>query len=258
MKIISFIILFAYSFLYSVDYNLEISALSNGTAGLYSISKSVSDSYYNPSFSFSGIETSYTELYSLKELSYGGLYLGKKFKRFAFSSGILFLNNSVYKKGEYILSVSKNILNLNVGVSARILYISMENDYCHTAFVLDAGFNKNFDKLSVDFSIKNITNTKIDGEKISNFFLWNINYLFTKSFTIGFGIEKQTDYDFIYKIATYYKLNKYLHIFSGYKINPDRLGGGFIVFLKKISFSYGFQTHSELPITHYFTIGYAL
>ena len=167
-----------------------------------------------------------------------------------------FLNSPLYKEGEFLIAFSRKILSINTGISTRILYLTIKDEKFKLAYLLDFGFHKKINKYSLAFSWKNITYSKLNGEELPVFLLWEMGYNISSNIKIVFGFEKQSKNDFIFYLATNYKINKYFNVFSGYRQKPSRIGAGFSILVKKILFSYSFLTHPALFNTHYFTLEY--
>ena len=257
LKILLFLLLIGLN-LFSIDLNLENSAVANASSGINLIYLTPSSAYYNPAFFAKGIETSYTALFSLNELSYYNLCGGVKLKRFNISSGLSYLDNPEYVEGTYFVGMSASFMKTNFGLTARTLFNKIGDDAYKIAYLFDVGFHKKFSRLSIAMSCKNITASRFDGEKLPIYMLSEASYKLTSKSVFALGIEKQTQQDFIFRFALSYKVSRYFSIFSGYQFDPQRIGAGFLVKIKKINFSYSIRTHDYLNLTHYLSLGYDL
>ena len=55
-----------------------------------------------------------------------------------------------------------------------------------------------------------------------------------------------------------YDINQILSLSVGFQSNPNRVGAGLQIQFMKIEFGYGLLTHHVLPITHQFSVGWAI
>ncbi len=260
MKKFRIIILIIFSFvpLFSIDLNIDNSAYSNTYGSICFINQHPSNSFFNPSFCKSGIETSITTLFSMSELVFYNLSYGKNFKSFGISTGLSYLDNPNYKEGKFFLSFSKKFYDIHFGVSVRNIFTKIINENLLLGYAFDFGFYKNFKSYGIAFSWKNITNAKFDSENLPVYMIWEINYKILNNTKFSLGIEKQTGFDYQFLFASNFKYNNYLNFFSGYRFSPQRIGLGFEISIKKVILAYSILTHPELPITHYISLQYAL
>lgn len=244
--------------LFAIDLNLENSAVTNASSGINLLYLTPSSAYYNPAFFCKGVETSYTSLFSLTELSYYNLHSGIKLKHFSISSGISYLDNPQYVEGAYYVGFSASYLSVNFGISTKMLFNKIGDDDYKMAYLLDFGFHKEFNQLSLAMSCKNITGSHFDSEKLPIYMLSEASYQLSENAIFALGIEKQTQQDFVFRFSLSYKVIENFHLFSGYQFEPQRIGIGFLTKIKKINFSYSVRTHYYLSLTHYLSLGYDL
>ncbi len=242
--------------LHSIDLNLDTSAFSNAYGSMGFLQNHPSSVSFNPSFFQTGLETSATALFSLKDLEYYNLFIGKNIQKINITAGLSSLNSDLYKENKMKIAISRRLFGINLGVATNIILLKIDD--FNVCYSLDFGLNKRFKKFAMAFAFQNFTNSKYQNEHLPVNLIYEANLKVNKNASVSFGLEKQIGYDFIFMFGSIYKINDYLSLFSGYRLNPNRIGVGFDIKIKKIKFSYSILTHSDLPLTHYITLVYAL
>jgi len=257
MKLFILIFLLLCSLLSALDLHLPSSAIQNATSGLVLIYPSPSASNSNPACSSNGVETSATYLFSLEDLPYYNLHLQYKFRKFGFHIGSSFLSHPLYKESSNSFSLSYTYQKFTLGSSIKHLYNDVEDYNEDSALMANVGFLWKNENNSTGLSIRNITHSSFLEEQLPIVYLWESCFHITQKSRLSIGLEKETDFNFSFKIAGRYDVHRILTILSSYQYEPDRIGVGAIFNLDKFRFCYSVRTHQHLPLNHYISINYA-
>lgn len=242
----------------AIDLHLPNSAVQNATSGSILIYPSPSASSSNPACSFNGVETAAAYLFNLEDLPYFNFHFQQDFRNFGIHLGSSYLAHPFYKESVSTLSISYSYLDLSVGSSLRYLYNSVENYSSDQAFTSDVGILWQNENISSGLSILNVTQSKFLEVDLPVVYLLESCYKITDKSKLSIGLEKETDFDFSFKIAGRYDMYKALTILTSYQFQPDRIGVGAVFKLRNFNISYSVRTHQYLPLSHYISLGYAL
>ena len=133
----------------------------------------------------------------------------------------------------------------------------VENFQKDSSLLFDVGMSWKLQNMQTAIAVKNFQQAEYLQSKLPIFYLWEMCYDFGKS-KISFGMEKQKNFDFAFKLAGKYDVSKNLSMLSGYQYQPDRLSFGLIFRIKNTKLIYSIRTHQYLDFTHYITLGYSL
>ncbi len=255
MRVVLIVFLFYLTSLFALDLNLPKSAYHNATQNLELAIPAVSSN--NPAIIRSGAETSATYLFNLKEIPIYNNSFGYKFRNFGFQIGNTFLSHSLYKESITKISVNYQLKFVVIGFSARHLMNDVENFQKDSSLLFDVGMSWKLQNMQTAIAVKNFQQAEYLQSKLPIFYLWEMCYDFGKS-KISFGMEKQKNFDFAFKLAGKYDVSKNLSMLSGYQYQPDRLSFGLIFRIKNTKLIYSIRTHQYLDFTHYITLGYSL
>ena len=111
--------------------------------------------------------------------------------------------------------------------------------------------------ISTGLSVCNVTHSRFLEEQLPIVYIWESCFSITNKSSLSLGLEKETDFDFAFKIACRYDVHKVLSILSSYQYEPDRIGVGAIFNLKDFSICYSVRTHQYLSLNHYISLIYA-
>jgi len=256
MKLFIIIILLFCSSLSAVDLYLPSSAIQNATSGSVLIYPSPSAANNNPACSSQGIETSATYLFSLEDLPYYNLHVQYKYRNFGFHVGSSFLTHPLYKESSNSFSLNYTYLNFTFGSSIKHLYNMVENYHEDSTILANVGLLWENENNSTGFSIRNITHSSFLEEQLPIVYLWESCFPITQKSRISVGLEKESDFDFAFKVAGRYDVHKIFTILSSYQYEPDRIGVGAVFNLKYFKFCYSVRTHQYLPLNHYISLNY--
>ena len=257
MKFFIIIFLIYCSILSAIDLHLPSSAIQNATSGLVLILPSPSAVKSNPACSLPGIETSATYLFSLEDLPYYNFHVQYKFRDFGFHIGNSFLAHPLYKESSSMFTLNYTHQEFTIGSSIRYLYNMVEEYHEDSALLADIGLLWQKGNISTGLSVHNVTHSTFLEEQLPIIYLWESCFSITQKSRLSVGLEKETDFDFAFKIAGRYDVHQVLTILTSYQYEPDRIGVGTIFNLKDFSICYSIRTHQYLSLNHYISINYA-
>ena len=257
MKLFIIISLILCTSLSAIDLHLPTSAIQNATSGLVLIFPSPSATNSNPACTFQGIETSATYLFSMEDLPFYNFHVQYKYRDFGFHVGSAFLSHPLYKESSNSFTLNYTYNEFTIGSSIRHLYNMVEEYHEDSALLVDMGLLWQNGNISTGLSVRNITHSKFLEEQLPIVYLWESCFSITNRSKLSIGLEKETDFDFAFKIAGRYDVHKVLTILSSYQYEPDRIGVGAIFNLKDFGICYSVRTHQYLLLNHYISLNYA-
>ncbi len=257
MKLFIIISLLFCTILSAIDLHLPLSAIQNATSGLVLIYPSPSAANSNPACTFSGIETSATYLFSMEDLPFYNFHVQYRYRNFGFHVGSSFLAHPLYKESSSMFSVNYTYHEFSIGSSIRHLYNMVEEYHEDSTLLADMGLLWKNGNISTGLSVRNAAHSKFLEERLPIVYLWESCFSITPKSRLSVGLEKETGFDFAFKIAGRYDVHKVLTILSSYQYEPDRIGVGAIFNLKDFSICYSVRTHQYLSLNHYISLNYA-
>ncbi|MBI2915845.1 MAG: hypothetical protein HYY07_03205 [Elusimicrobia bacterium] len=202
----------------------------------------------------------YTQLFSLKELRYGGTAIAVPTKMGAFGSSYSQFGFSQYMERQMILSHSLSLSEgVWMGYSLKGLFLQIEGFGSSSAFGLDIGLNTTLsEKLRLGLFARNLNRPTIGdgGETIARSFSIGFSY------QLVYGLHWMLDYertDFkppLWKSGLELDLNRSFFFRSGFNSPPLSISGGFGSRIGRTSFDYAYQHHLTLPGSHHFSLGF--
>ncbi len=258
MKFIFITLLLFCTFLSALDLHLPASAIQNATSGLVLLYPSPSAVNGNPACLSQGIETSLTYLFSMEDLPYYNLHAQYKFQHFGLHLGSSYLAHHLYTESNSMFSLNYSYDAFTLGSSIRYLYNSVEGYHKDSAILADLGLVWNEGNISSSLSVHNVTHSSFLEERLPIVYFWETCFSITNRSKLSIGLEKETNFDFAFKLAGRYDVHKLLTILSSYQYEPDRIGVGAVFNLKNFSICYSVRTHQYLSLNHYITLNYAL
>jgi len=243
--------------LFSIDLHLPASAIQNAASGSILIYPSPSAADSNPACSCKGVETSATYLFSMEDLPYFNFHFQQKYKHIGIHLGSSYLAHPLYQESINTLSLNYSYSYFTIGSSLRYLYNSVEDYNKGQSISADIGILWQNENILSSLSILNVTQSKLLQVKLPVVYLLESCYKITDKSRISVGLEKETDFEFSFKIAGRYDIYKALTILSSYQFQPDRIGIGMVFNLNSFSICYSVRTHQYLSLSHYISIGYA-
>ena len=240
----------------AVDLAINTSAVQNATAGMILLANSPSGTGLNPAYFHPGVESGISYLFGIRELPYYTFHLAASRNKWGFYLGATHLAHPQYKESSFNLSLNYRSSFFATGSSLRMVHNRISEYYVSSAYLADVGFLFSKEDFSSAFAVRNISQTRFQGDILPVVLLWEMNYQLTPHSSLSLGVEKEKDYDFTYKIGAYYRLHPYLALLCSYQYEPDRIGAGVILLPSPIRASYSIQTHRYLDITHFLSLTY--
>ena len=256
MKLFIIIFLFC-TILSAIDLHLPISAVHNATSGLVLIHPSPSAASSNPACLFPGIETSATYLFSMEDLPFYNFHAQYRYRNFGFHLGSSLLSHPLYKESISTFTLNYAYYEFAIGSSIRYLFNMVDEYHEDSALLVDMGLLWQNGSISTGLSVRNVTHSQFLEEQLPIVYLWESCFSITNKSRLSVGLEKETEFDFAFKIAGRYDVHKVLTILSSYQYEPDRIGVGAIFNLKDFSICYSVRTHQYLSRNHYISLSYA-
>ncbi|MCK4312013.1 MAG: hypothetical protein KAW88_04695 [Candidatus Cloacimonetes bacterium] len=256
-KIILFIIIVICSNLSAIDLNLPFSAIQNATSSLVLIYPSPSSSAVNPALHCSGVETSATYLFGIKDIPFYNFHSGLIYKDFGFYLGNSIIEHPLYKESSSNLGLSYKHRFYSIGLGLRYLYNKVENYHKDSSLIVDWGFSWKNKNITTGLSIRNVSQSSFLEAKLPVVYLWETSFEISKDSRFALGFEKEDGFDFSFKFASRYDIFKMMSILASYQYEPDRLGIGIVFNISKMNVVYSIRTHQYLDLTHYISVGYA-
>ncbi len=257
MKFFIIIFLIYCTTLSAIDLHLPSSAIQNATSGLVLIYPSPSAAKSNPACTFAGVETTATYLFSLEDLPFYNFHIQRKYRDFGFHIGNSFLAHPLYKETSSIFTLNYTHQEFTIGTSIRYLYNMVKEYHEDSSLLADMGLLWENGNISTGISVHNLTHSKFLEEQLPIIYLWESCFSITQKSRLSIGLEKETDFDFTFKIAGRYDIHKIFTILSSYQYEPDRMGVGAIFNLRDFNICFSTRTHQYLPFNHYISINYA-
>ena len=257
MKLFIIIFLIFCTSLSAIDLPLPVSAIQNATSGLVLIYPSPSAANSNPACTLPGIETSATYLFSMEDLPFYNFHIQYKYRDLGFHIGSSFLAHPLYKESSNSFTLNYTHNAFSIGSSIRHLYNMVEEYHEDSALLADMGLLWRNGNISTGLSVRNVTHSQFLDEQLPIVYLWESCFSITNKSKLSVGLEKESNFDFAFKVAGRYDVHKALTILSSYQYEPDRIGVGAIFNLKEFNICYSVRMHQYLSLNHYISLNYA-
>jgi len=202
------------------------------------------------------IQTSWSELYGLKQLSSGDFYFAYFIGRFGLGLGYNTLGKSDYYQ-ESIISIAfgyKIKDYFSIGAGFKHMEVSFPSPYgSHSTSGIDLGAIIRLDKKAqLGTKIENVNEPKIfnTSEDISRSFKIGLAAFPFENLILTFDYEDESGYDKKIHFGQELKILKQLDLRFGIETTPPRysLGTGFD--FERIKIDYAFLSHPSLGATH--------
>jgi len=223
MKLFIIIFLLYCTTLSAIDLHIPSSAIQNATSGLVLIFPSPSAVKGNPACTFPGVETSATYLFSLEDLPFYNFHVQYRYRDLGLHIGNSFLAHPLYNESSSMFTVNYTHQEFTIGSSIRHLYNIVEKYHEDSALLADMGLLWQNGNISTGLSVRNVTHSKFLEEQMPIIYLWESCFSITQKSKLSVGLEKETNFDFAFKIAGRYDVYKALTILSSYQYKPDIL-----------------------------------
>ena len=257
-KIFVTIFVFSHLLLHCIDLNIPQSAVHNAVSGLSLIFSSPATAAVNPANISSGLETSATYLFNLRELPVYNLHFGYQFGSFGIHMGNSFLNHKLYRENLLEFTAAYRWKSFAAGFGINRLSVAVTDYESEAAIKFDAGFLYENRKFTTGFSVLNVLQTKCENELLPVVINWESCLKVSAKGKLAIGFEKENGFDFAFKFAARYDFFKSFSLLTGYQYNPARLGVGAVFGIGEFHLIYSVRTHQYLDLTHYISVEYEL
>jgi hypothetical protein len=241
----------------AADLTIPVSASHNAVSGLIFLSENPSGTNINPAFIYPGAEAGGSYLYNLADLPYYTLHLSTLSGQWGFYLGGSHLAHPLYQETVSNLSFNLRRELYAFGISFRMLQTQIRNFDTARAFALDSGFIVYYDSFTLGFSLRNVSQTRFQGQFLPIVVHWEVNHSLSRNSSLSVGIEKEKGYDFTLKFGAFHRLYPQLALLAGYQYEPDRIGAGIILLPAPLQVTYSFLTHRYLAPTHFISLTYS-
>ena len=202
----------------------------------------------------------YSNLFGMKELRHAVVSASLPIKSGVAGFGCRMFGNSLYQEKELVLSYSNNYQNkFYYGASLHNYQLSISNYGSNSSIGFDFGFIAVINShLRWGFFNYNITRAKISSEngELPQIYSTGISLIPIDNLNVNFDIYKDVLFPVEYRFGFEYIALQRLALRSGFASEPDRFTAGFGLFFKIFSFNYALATHSDLGVTHQFSINF--
>jgi hypothetical protein len=243
-------------YLSGIGLNIPASAVLNGNSGLSLISYSPSAVDLNPAIINPGIETSISYLYSIPDLPYFGFHINYLLSKLGISTNIICLNHPLNRELYLTAGLQIDLSYLKCGISGKYIDLNTDDYDNRSTFQINSGICWSLGNFTQSFSWLNASGSRIDQVKLPNYLISECSYKSNDDLCFGFGIEKESGFDFCYRLGANYKPFNFGEITAGYQIQPERLSIGVRFNLKKYGITYSIRTHQQLKMTHSISLSY--
>jgi hypothetical protein len=241
-----------------------IGATANALGGASLMSTNAFSTFNNPA-TMANAATNQFAIYNsipftIKNLATVGVGSTLNSKFATFGIGVLQYGYHAFNHQRFTFSAAKklsNTLNIGIGLTALITNV-LEQD---ATFVILGELGVNY-KLNEQINLA----AYIFNPTRQNDFTYNqqgpslvrsgLNYSINKQLTTFFELEKQNQFETIYRVGIMYELRDNVFLKGGYQSWPASFTGGLTLPYKNFMFGFATQTHQVLGITPSITMQY--
>ncbi len=236
--------------------NIPINASQNSSSGLILSQQNAGNFKVNPASQFNGLESSVTHIFGLAELPLYSLYISKKINSWGFGIGTTYLDHDLYNESVSSLALSYSFTSILAGIAINYSSENAEGFPKLSVIHFDVGTIWELSHFTTALSIKNFSQNRLDNSYFPIYYLWETDLKYSEKSHLSIGLEKESNYDFSFKLSSLYQVHPIFSLNCGYQAQPNRLGLGTNFQIEKYQLSYSFRTHRQLDITHYVTLSY--
>ena len=257
-KLLLFLLLILGCRLFPVGILLQPSAYHHALSGLSLLNSHPANSFFHPSLAQSGIESSVSRILNLEQLPLYNTHFAFRTPKYGFFLGSSYLNNNLYTESDTGFGINYTYKFISVGASIHLIHTNIKNFNSHSAYPICLGIAWQQTNITTAFSLRNAFQAKFAGELLPMIFLWETAGKLSDKTTISFGLEKENDFDFSFKMGSSYKLLPTFSLLCSYQYNPHRMGVGVVFSIRNFNICYGVRTHPHLNLSHYITLHYEI
>ena len=219
--------------------------------------------YFNPAgiAGSNGFEAnlSYARLFGLADLGYGSAAAIVPLRSFGIGAAVQSFGNEKYRENIIYLSGSAALFkNGYLGVNCRYGSVNISGYGQAGTFILDAGVLADLsESTSWGFVAKNVNYAKIGQaeEELPQILQTGLSAKPVKSTTLFLDLYKDARFPLEIRSGIDYRLFPPLSLRVGFGSQPSRFAAGFGINLPIFRLDYAFNTHSDLGVSHQFSIG---
>lgn len=166
-----------------------------------------------------------------------------------------YFGNDLYKDNKFGLSFGKSFgPKFSAGIQLDYMYTMLGENYgAAGAFTFEGGFIANItDKLKAGVHIFNPIRSKLadyNDERIPTLLRSGLSYTFSEKVLVCAEVEKDIDYEPIFKGGVEYRVIQQLYLRAGISTNPTLNSFGFGLELKKLKLDFSTSIHQTLGVS---------
>jgi len=220
----------------------DLWTIYNNQAGLAEINKNSAGIYYE-------------NFYGLKELGLKAGAIAIPTKYGVFGLGLSYFGYTQYNENKIGIVYAKKFGNkFSVGIQLNYLSTHIAEDYGNTsAIAAEIGIQYNINKkIKIGAHIYNPTKTKIadyNDERVPTIFKLGLSYLFSEKLIVAIEMEKDIQYNPVFKTGVEYHAVKQFYFRAGISTNPVLNSFGFGLEFKNFNIDFATTYHQTLGFT---------
>jgi len=204
----------------------------------------------------------YTQIYSLKELTYLGTGFTFPNPLGGSSIGSTQFGNSLYQERKIVFSHGFNFReNLSLGFNLKGIFLTIQDYGSDSTIQLDGSLKVQLNKtLEFSTTLWNLNKASLSNgkENLPTGFSSALQKEFFSKLNISLEINRTDPNPFDLRTSISFPLHNSFHIQAGFKDRPTQFIGGFKVKLHDILLDYNYIQSSSLPGYHQFTLSFFL
>lgn len=200
----------------------------------------------------------YSNPYNLPELNSSNIYLASAIQSVTLAIGIHSFGNEKYSENMGTLAFAFQALD-NITIGSAISYGSLDiKGYGQAGSVLfDAGLLiELMESLYWGSAVRNLSESKIGQteEQLPQIILTGLNFAPVRQLSVSLDIAKDTGFPAEFRAGVQYNPFRLFTLRSGISTEPQRMTAGFGLNFNFGGIDYGYNSHSDLGITHMFSV----
>ncbi len=202
---------------------------------------------------------SYARLFGLPELGYASAAAIFPIGSFGVGGAVRTFGNEKYRENVlYLCGSAVPFKNLFLGLTCRYGSVNISGYGQAGTFILDTGVLADLSEdVSWGFAAKNVNYAKIgrSGEELPQILQAGISAKPVSSVTLLMDLYKDARFPLEFRSGIDYRLLPLLNLRVGFGSRPSRCAAGFGINLPIFQLDYAFNTHTDLGVSHEFSVG---
>jgi hypothetical protein len=211
-----------------------------------------------PALSCAQFSATTSRLYNMEELPRYIFTASKEWQNLSIGFGAEHLGHPDCKETSQLINLSYGAYRLRAGVNLRNIMVNITGEPVINSFSADLGAAWKWQKLETSVSWLNCFNSKLDGELLPVYIIWESAMEISEAAKLAVRIEKESGYEFQPVTGGSFGISKNLFLLASYSFDPAVTGCGFLIKWQQLGISYGLQYHSQLLETHYLSLSYEI